>query len=890
MNDLDLHRRLTAIERRLARLEGDAEVVELPPEPAAMEWPSVAPPPLPPKIEPKIEPLRAEPVVARYEHEPPIPAPRPATAGAFEQTVGLKWAAWGGAILSAIAVALGVKYAYDQGWLGGLPDAAKLVLMSLGGLGLIAAGEWVYRRVNRLSAVGLYAAGVASLFVVSYAGFGFYEVYARETAFALMALSALIGAAVAVRGRLASVGILSLVGGNVAPLLLGGDAHSPAPLLLYLLALQLVALFLAWWGGGPKWWAIRGVSLATTALWTATLLLGGGSESTILLAACGFAALYQIELVLSALRSKETDASTANASPGAIFSVIVTALLACTIYYASRGQAGPTRGLWLNLLAAAVAALAAGLRAWRPDRFAALSAGFAIQAAALVVASVPVALIGGSVVIAWAILAVAFAALGRWTGSEAARTAGVATWGLAVGWLAWGAATPGDPVLTTWATLFSVAVPQYLALAGIVMVAGHSIALLIRPTPEGEGFEEGGWFARLGIGWMCGGRFKKVSHLLNAGSAMVWGVAAVNGLPPAGATVAILCHAWSLALLDYAFPRRALSVIAVATVAAAGVKWAVLDLLEPHFAPDYLAAGRILVNGRMAAGLLIAGSLAGIGWLKRGELGRVSRAGNSWTVGLNWAVLTILTLGLAFEVDAAVSKMGPSPWPAWQVRQLSWTVLLAAALSAGLGLVRWMSPDRETCARQCRIPAWLTVALALKYALIDTLGFRLLGPPAAATVVANGQTLAGVAAAGSLGMAIWTTRTATGGRAFAAVATACLTGLLLWVGTLEIDRWASVSAAPGSGAIVRQAGWSVWWGAFAVAAVVIGFARRTAALRYFGLILLAVTLGKVVTVDFLVGGVGTGARILSFAGLGLLLLGTSVLYGKLSPKLLKEGD
>ena len=41
----------------------------------------------------------------------------------------------------------------------------------------------------------------------------------------------------------------------------------------------------------------------------------------------------------------------------------------------------------------------------------------------------------------------------------------------------------------------------------------------------------------------------------------------------------------------------------------------------------------------------------------------------------------------------------------------------------------------------------------------------------------------------------------------------------------------------------------------------------------------------VVTVNL--GQVSTGYRILSFLGLGLLMLGTSVLYGKLSPKLLK---
>jgi uncharacterized membrane protein len=45
---------------------------------------------------------------------------------------------------------------------------------------------------------------------------------------------------------------------------------------------------------------------------------------------------------------------------------------------------------------------------------------------------------------------------------------------------------------------------------------------------------------------------------------------------------------------------------------------------------------------------------------------------------------------------------------------------------------------------------------------------------------------------------------------------------------------------------------------------------------------------KVVLVDL--SSAGTGWRILSFIGLGVLLLGTSVLYGKFSPVLLGERE
>jgi uncharacterized membrane protein len=111
--------------------------------------------------------------------------------------------------------------------------------------------------------------------------------------------------------------------------------------------------------------------------------------------------------------------------------------------------------------------------------------------------------------------------------------------------------------------------------------------------------------------------------------------------------------------------------------------------------------------------------------------------------------------------------------------------------------------------------------------------------------------------------------------------------------TLEIGRWYAVRAdaareTPAAEDYVRaaQVTISVFWSVYAIACVALGFAVRVAGVRYFGLALFALTVVKVFFVDL--STVSTGYRILSFLGLGLLLLGTSVLYGKLSPVLLKE--
>ena len=113
--------------------------------------------------------------------------------------------------------------------------------------------------------------------------------------------------------------------------------------------------------------------------------------------------------------------------------------------------------------------------------------------------------------------------------------------------------------------------------------------------------------------------------------------------------------------------------------------------------------------------------------------------------------------------------------------------------------------------------------------------------------------------------------------------------VLLWAGTLEIDRAFAVMGVSGGGLfsdprLAEQVVLSIFWSAFAVGAVGVGFRLRATPLRYFGLALLALTLLKVMAIDL--SQVSRGYRILSFVGLGMLMLGTSVLYGKLSPKLL----
>lgn len=920
-----LERRLEAIERRLgvltpvdAELPGRSVAVEAelpaasvdrraagvsavpPPLPVHLPTAGLAPPPLPvrPPSEPSSASAAPEPALP---YAPPTARPPVGVAqGSLEQTIGLKWAGWVGAVILVIAVGLGIKYGYDQGWFGGVPATVRLVLCWMGSFGLIAAGEWVYRRVNKLSAVGLFGAGVASLFVVSYAGHGYFDVYTRGTAFALMAASTVAGMLVAMRGRLVSVAVLSLIGGNLAPVLLGGDEPNLGAFLAYVGTLQVTALALSLWGGTGRWWTLRGLSLATTAFWTTLALAGIAREAGIdprgwpVAVVVLFAALYQLELILSAWLRRDAGAG---GRTGATFSLLVTAVLAgglAWIYHAS-GEA--TRGGVVALLAAVCAGAGFGCRALGGvrdglgvagtagsggGRLHALAVSFAVQSAVLLVAAVPLAFSGWAVLSGWTALALGFAGIGAALDLRVPRRAGVVTWALAAGYFAWWVHGHWGVGWTTLFTVASTPVPEFLGVAMLLSAAGHAVAAIIlsRHASEPDRREFSGWAT--------------VAQVL---AGVLWVGASVAALPPVGATLSVLVYAWLCGAVDRLAPRRLnLAWHAAGAVAVAGVKWAVVDVVAHRLSPDWSAASaQVLANPTMAVGAAIAVTLLVLWWARRDRwvgAGRGATEGAGLTA-LVVAVIVMLTVGLSVEVDRAVTQLsdrstGRPPMPWAQVRMLCWTMLWSASVGAVAGAVRLIRGESGVRAAG-GILAGLGLLLAVKFVAVDTLGFRLLGAPAAVPVGGNLQVVAGAVVTALLGVGFWVSGRAQQGRP--AAGWAPLMGLVvavlpLWVVSLEIDRWGGRQglAAPW---VARNAGWSVFWSVYAIGMVVAGFAWRTRGLRYFGLGLFALTLVKVVVVDL--SGASTGLRILSFFGLGVLLLATSVVYGKVSPRLLSEG-
>jgi uncharacterized membrane protein len=76
--------------------------------------------------------------------------------------------------------------------------------------------------------------------------------------------------------------------------------------------------------------------------------------------------------------------------------------------------------------------------------------------------------------------------------------------------------------------------------------------------------------------------------------------------------------------------------------------------------------------------------------------------------------------------------------------------------------------------------------------------------------------------------------------------------------------------------IDAQFTYSAWFMLFGAILLAVGFWRRSAFLRWQALLLIAVSIGKVFLVDM--SELSQGYRILSFLGLGVLLLGVSYVY------------
>ncbi|MGH7373038.1 MAG: DUF2339 domain-containing protein [Candidatus Rokuibacteriota bacterium] len=245
-----LEEQVRALLGRVRILEG-ADAADVPPLSATLPGapalpPVVAAPPPPPLA----------PAPASRSGAPP-----PRSALDLEQRIGARWATWVGVVVILVAVALFLKWAFDNEYLG---PATRVGIGIVGGLLMVLGGLALHRRrdVPYLSE-GLAGGGLGWLYLSLFAAHSLYGLLGPAAAFASMFAVTLLGTLVAVLSNRLSTAVLAVLGGLLTPVLLQVERPDERNLLAYLLVLDALALLVARF---RTWAALNWLAWAGTAL------------------------------------------------------------------------------------------------------------------------------------------------------------------------------------------------------------------------------------------------------------------------------------------------------------------------------------------------------------------------------------------------------------------------------------------------------------------------------------------------------------------------------------------------------------------------------------------------------------------------------------------------
>lgn len=247
-------RRLKALEQTVAALRGDGGVVPVVAAVAVPAAPPRATPPPPLEVDTGSfdEPVPTMPVP--FRDAAPVPAPpSPATPPAW--LLRLKdWCFGGNTVVKVgigllfIGLAFLARYAVEH---VEVPVALRLAGIGAVALVLLVVG-WRLRERRAAYAQVLQGGAVAVLYLTLFAAFRFYALLPAGAAFAAMALVAALAAALAVLQEASALAIVGALGGFATPLLLSTGEGSHVALFTYYAVLDLGIAAVAWHRTWPR--------------------------------------------------------------------------------------------------------------------------------------------------------------------------------------------------------------------------------------------------------------------------------------------------------------------------------------------------------------------------------------------------------------------------------------------------------------------------------------------------------------------------------------------------------------------------------------------------------------------------------------------------------------
>ncbi len=253
--------RLRSLGRMASQLRDEMRALRLASQEAlrrgAAEQPVPSPEPPPPPAARIPEPVVAGPSA------PAAPTARRAAID-WESVLGANWLSKLGAIALAVAAAFFLKYSFESGWIG---ERARV------GIGLVAAAvllgigqRLLAKERYRAWAQVLMSGGVIIFFLSVYAAYNFYHLVGFTASFAALALGATAASALAAANNTPAVALLCLLGAFFTPVLIHSEGVGPddlSRLYLYLAALNTWALVLV---GRRGWHSLPALSFGATWL------------------------------------------------------------------------------------------------------------------------------------------------------------------------------------------------------------------------------------------------------------------------------------------------------------------------------------------------------------------------------------------------------------------------------------------------------------------------------------------------------------------------------------------------------------------------------------------------------------------------------------------------
>ena len=728
-----------------------------------------------------------------------------------------------GVVIVLFGVGFFIKYAIDH-QLFTFPVWARMAGLTLFGLVMFGVG-WHLRKKREIYALSLQGGGLGILYLTTYATFEFYALLPATVAFGAMVVVTVAAGIVAVVQNSRTLIVLGVAGGFLAPLLAATETGDHVALFSYYAVLNAAILTIAWF----KAWRILNLlgfafTFVIAGLWGYQAYLPehfATTEPFLVL----FVLMYIGIAVLFALRRPPNlhgfvDSAVVFGTPFIGFT------LQTRLVESEAGLAWTAGGL-----AVIYAVLAAGV--WRIRDLRTLAMCFIGLALVFLALAFPLALDDRWTCAAWAAQGATLAWFGMRNGSRLLAFAGAALQVVAAvahvqAGLFGDVATPllNGPFLTG----------AMMALAGWTVAWSFDHGTL---SPRDQRV-----WTRIALSW--------------AGAWWFWSV----GREIAEFVVESVRSAW--------LGVAALSAIAAMLVAKT-LGWRRLDSLALVLLPVMvvtlffsLGAGaqpHALQNYGWLAWPFALGVQYGFLYYREGGYPRLAPY---LQIGTYWALAVLI----ASEVRWLAGNVAGGDWP------LAAAVVTAAAMALATGMARgklpWPLEHHWRSYSTMGIPVLAGVAAMI--ALAASLSSNGSAAPLPYLPLLNPLTIGAVVA----GVALWRAFDLEVRRSNTRVIFPLLAVVSLVLLSMEVARgvhhFAGVPFTVGhlAGSAIFQAGLSLVWGVAGLAGMVAGAIRERREVWIGGAVVMGVVILKLFVVEL--GNVGTLSRVVSFLGVGLLLL------------------